>query len=357
MIKEHTLPKDHSPIDNSLFSDEQQQRIAELAASLSIENSLEMAQYGTSAQRAIARQANAMLLAIREREGSEIGSTLSQLKLTIEKVDLSNDEGSRSRLSKIPFFGNFFNSTKQYHIKFETIVTQIDSILTALDTHRVALLKDNERLNYQFSQNENAIIDLTMFISAGEMRLDEIRTIHHKQLNEGALKSQDSLMSQEFADKEHLMARFEKRLFDLSISRTLALQIAPQIRLIQSTNNRLVEKINGVIISTIPIWKQQVALALSLSNYQKGIEQKRAFTKATIDQFTVQAQLIKEGTAAVNLNSQDMSIEKEKVKIVQENLIATITETILLQEKCLENRQSIERELVAMEQELQAARI
>ncbi len=353
LIQQETL----SLIDTTKFTPDQNHRVAEIVSSLNIEANQEILQFGMSAQKDISHHADAILKDIRSKDSGEVGETLTNLVLKVKEVGASNLDGSRSGLSKIPLskiplIGEFLDKTKKFIVKYEKISTQIDTITNSLDKQRISLLKDIERLNHLFEKNENSILDLNVFIAAGQIKLGELVTGRYEELKAEAASANDPLVSQKLHDLTQLITRFEKRLHDLMLSRTIAVQTAPQIRLIQGNNQTLVEKIQSSILTTIPLWRSQVVIAISLFNQRKGIELQRAVTKTTNDLLMQNSELLKQGSIAVAQENEKGIVEIETLKKVNENLITTIEETLRIQEEGREKRRSVEKELIALEQEL-----
>ncbi len=350
LLKQDTL----SLVDTTKFTDEQNQRVADELTKIDIENNQFILEFGMSAQKEISLHSDSILQDIKSKESGAVGETLTDLVMKVKEVGAADLDGSKSGLAKLPIIGGLLDKSKRFVIKYEKLSEQIDTIVVALDKQRVSLLKDITRLGYLFDKNELSIHDLNVFIAAGQIKLGELVTGRYEELKVAAESGDDPLSAQKLNDFTQQVTRFEKKLHDLLLSRTIAVQTAPQIRLIQSNNETIVEKIQSSILTTIPLWRSQAVIAISLFNQKKGIELQKAVTKTTNDLLTQNSELLKQGSIAVAEENEKSIVEIETLKTVNENLISTIEETLLIQEEGRVKRREVEKELLLLEDELKA---
>ncbi len=348
LLKQDTL----SLVDTAKFTDEQNQRVTDEISKIDIENNQFVLEFGISAQKEISLHSDAILQDIRSKESGAVGETLTDLVMKVKEVGAADLDGSKTGLAKLPLIGGLLDKSKRFVVKYEKLSEQIDTIVNALDKQRVSLLKDITRLGHLFDKNEASIHDLNVFIAAGQIKLGELVNGRYEELKAAAESGDDPLSAQKLNDFTQQITRFEKKLHDLLLSRTIAVQTAPQIRLIQGNNQTIVEKIQSSILTTIPLWRSQAVIAISLFNQKKGIELQKAVTKTTNDLLMQNSELLKQGSIAVAEENEKSIVEIETLKSVNENLITTIEETLKIQEEGRVKRREVEKELISLEEEL-----
>jgi len=321
-----------------------------LAKTIDLQDSNTVVQYGVAAQTKISDFSDTLLQEIRGKDAGHVGSALTDLMLRIKDVDA----GSISQ--KQGFFGKMFGGMKAQIIKlmgrYEKIATQIDRIVESLDRARMDLLRDITLLDKLYDQNLNHLKELDLYIEAGKLRLEEVRTTLLPELEAKAQETKDPIDAQNVQDLNAAIVRFEKKVHDMALTRMIALQTAPQVRLIQQNNQTLVEKIQSSILNTIPLWKNQIVIAVSLFRQKEALELQREVTDMTNQMLSKNSEMLKQGSIEIATESERGIVEIETLQKVNNDLITTIEETLRIQTEGRQKRQAAEVELAKMEGEL-----
>jgi uncharacterized protein YaaN involved in tellurite resistance len=231
---------------------------------------------------------------------------------------------------------------------------QIEKIVAELEKARMNLLRDITLLDGMYARNLEFLQELDLYIAAGELKLVELREEVLPQLKSRAESSQDALEAQKLQDFQQFLARFEKKLHDLKLSRMVSIQTAPQLRLIQSNDQALVEKIQSSLLSTIPLWKNQIVIAISLFRQKKAVELQKEVSRTTNELLTRNIELLKQNSLEVARESERGIVELETLQKVNTDLISTIEETLKIHQEGREKRRLAEAELSRLEAELKA---
>ena len=236
--------------------------------------------------------------------------------------------------------------------RYEKLEVQIDHIEQQLEQARMQMLKDITMFDGLYEKNLEYFQELQIYIAAGEEKLKELREITLPKLHAEASAKGDPMSAQAVRDFEDTVNRFEKKIHDLKLSKTIAIQTAPQIRLIQNNDKMLVDKIQTAVLSTIPLWKSQIVIALGLHRQETVLQMQRSVTDATNTLLTKNAELLKQNSVDVARESERGIVDLETLKKVNTDLISTIEETIKIQQEGRAARQNAEAELAGIEQQL-----
>ncbi len=318
-----------------------------IAAGISIDDSQSIIQYGVGAQAKISGFADTMLGQIRSHDTGYVGESLTNLMFKIKDVKVDSLTTQNKN-----WFTDMINGVQRFMARYEKLETQIETIINELNDARMKLLRDITMLDQLYGKNMEYLKDLDLFITAGQMKLDELRATKLPELEALVKASNDPADTQKFNDFTQFLNRFEKKLYDLKLSRMIAIQTAPQIRLIQNNDQALVEKIQSSIMTTIPLWKSQIVIAISLLRQKKAAGIQKAVTDTTNELLTKNSELLKTGTIAVATEMERGIVEIETLKKVNEDLISTIEETIRIQEDGKTKRAQAESELIQIEADL-----
>jgi uncharacterized protein YaaN involved in tellurite resistance len=248
--------------------------------------------------------------------------------------------------------GSLFDTVSSKLAEYDSAAKQIDAISDKLDEAQLGLLKDIEVLEQLYENNKNFYTDLTAHIIAGEQRLEQARTVELPALEKKAQDSKDNMDAQAVRDFADMINRFEKRLHDLKLSRTITLQTAPQIRMIQANNRTLAEKIQTSILATIPIWKSQLVLALSIHGQKNAAELQKSVADTTNEMLKKNAEMLQSSTIETAREVERSIVDVETLRDVQGKLINTIEETLNIANEGRVKRREAEKELAAMETDL-----
>ena len=308
--------------------------------------------YGACTMNAIAGFADNILRQVRAKDAGPLGEILTNLLTQVKTVDTGKFAGKENLLSRLPLLGSFFDSFERRMAGLQKITDQVDAIAASLDQAMVGLLRDIEILEQLFASNRQFHQDLCIYIAAGEKRLETARNTDLPRMQAEAAQSGDSMKAQEVRDFASRLDRFERRLHDLRISRTVTVQSVPQIRLIQSNDQTLAEKIQTSILTTIPIWKNQMVLALSLYSQQKAVALQKQVADSTNELLRKNAQMLEDASIGVARESERAIVDMETLRDVHERLISTIEESLKIAAEGRAGRRSAEQELRGMEDAL-----
>ena len=328
---------------------EEQEKVAAIRDNIDLMNSQTSIQFGIQAQRNIAEFSDSILTNIRSKDSGYVGDLLSSLVVKVKGFDATDDD---SFIKKIPLLGSLVTSAQNKLAEYEKVSVQVDKIQSELDKARTAMLKDIVMFDTLYQKNLEYFKTLQLYIVAGEEKLQELQTVTIPKLRAQAAQSNDPMAVQVVSDFENAVSRFEKKVHDLKLSKTIAIQTAPQIRLIQNNDKVLVDKVQSAIYNTIPLWKSQMVIALGLSRQQQVLQMQRDITDATNALLQKNAEMLKQNTIETAKENERGIVDVETLKKVNSNLISTIEETIKIQQEGRAKRKAVEAELVQIEDQL-----
>jgi uncharacterized protein YaaN involved in tellurite resistance len=338
------------PTLNDLTGD-QKQKVEQIMAQIDVNDSQGIIQYGVGAQVNISNFADSILDQVKAKDAGEAGAVLTDLMLTVKKIDVES-LSSDSLMSKIPLIGNLFAGAKKFIAQYQSIEHHIEEITDEMTKARMQLLKDITLLDSLYEKNKEYLTELDIFILAGELKIKELNEKTLPEVKAKAAASNDTLDAQKVQDLSQMINRFEKKVHDLKLSRMIAIQTLPQVRLIQNNDQLLVEKIQSSILNTIPLWKNQVVIAISLFRQKKALELQKEVSQTTNDLLTANSELLKTSSIEVAKESEKGIVEIETLKKVHDNLISTIDETLKIQAEGKTKRAQAEVEIQKLEDEL-----
>ncbi len=335
-------------LDIDRLSPREQAAVREFAKQIDVTDTNLVLSYGAAAQKNIADFSGQALGKVRTKDMGEVGDMLSGL--VVELKGLSFDEEEKKGFLGI--FKKAANSLAETKAKFDKAEVNVDKITGELQQHQVVLSKDIATMDQMFELNQGYFKELTMYIIAGKLRAQELREKDLVELKEKAEKSglpEDAQAANDFAE---LIGRFEKKLHDLELTRMISLQMSPQIRLIQNNDLLMTEKIQTAIVNTIPLWKSQMVLALSMYHSKQAMQASAAVTDVTNELLLKNAEELHQGSVAVAKESERGIVELETLKKTNEHLINTLEEVRQIQDDGRTRRAQAEKELGAIEAEL-----
>lgn len=344
------LPKSAKKLIDVL-PEENRQKAIQLAEQIDPTNQQAIALYGTQAQSKLMNFSHSMLDHVQKKDTGEIGEIIGDLMKKLEQVspdDLKTEK--RGLISKM--FGKVSNSIQEVLTKYQKTGVQIDRISVKLDHSKNSLLNDINILEQLYEKNKEYFHGLNIYIAAGELKLEELETKTIPELKKKAEATQDQMAYQEVNDLMQFADRLEKRTHDLVLSRQITMQSAPQIRLIQSANQALVEKIQSSITTAIPLWKNQVAIALTLLRQKDAVEAQKLVSKTTNDLLLKNAEMLKVNTLETARENERGLVDVDTLKKVQEHLVSTLEETLRIQAEGRAKRLQAEQDLALMETDL-----
>ena len=325
---------------------EERAKVDKIKEGINLQDSQTALTYGAPAQKEIADFSDSILQKVRTKDSGPVGGLLAEL---VTDVRTYNESQNPSVLSKIPFFGGLVDKARETKAGYDKLSTQVDKIQAGLEDARLQMMKDVAVFDALYDKNLGYFKDLQLYIQAGEEKLEEMKTVTLPKLHAQAQASADPMAVQVVADFEAGVERFEKKVHDLKLSRTIAIQTAPQIRLIQNNDKALIDRVQTAIYSTIPLWKNQLVIALGLQSQRRVLDMQRAVSDTTNTLLQKNAEMLKQNTLETAQENERGIVDIETVKKVNEELITTIEETVKIQRDGRAKRAAAEQELVQIE--------
>ncbi len=339
-----------SELDKHL-SEQDRQKINSLSAQIEPLNHESLLKFGANAQTQLSTFSHQMLNEIQSKDVGPIGDTLEQLMKKLKEVDPESlSQKDDSFLKKI--FKRSKNSMQQLFSRMQSVSAQVDRISIELDKNKSLLVKDIQMLDGLYQQNKDYFDILNLYIQAGEQKKKEIEQELLPQMREEAKGTSDQMKVQEVADMEQFLDRLDKRIYDLKLSRQISLQSAPQIRMIQNVSRALAEKIQSSILTSIPLWKNQMAIALTLQRQHKAAIAQKQVTDTTNEMLLRNSEMLRQNANIAAQENERGIVDIETLKTTQDNIIQTIEETLQIQEEGRQKRQQAEADLKLLESDL-----
>lgn len=345
--KEEVLPKKQTQKEEvPVLTPEEQKMVNDFAAKIDIENTNQILQYGAGTQKKMADFSDTALENVKTQDLGEIGELISNVVGELKDFDVQ-EEGK--------FFGFFRKQTSKMENlknKYDKAQANVEKITDSLQQHQVRLMKDSAMLDKMYEQNLNYFKELTMYILAGKKKLEEIRNGKLAEMKNKAALSGLPEDAQAARDLDEKCSRFEKKLHDLELTRTIAMQTAPQIRLIQNNDTVMVEKIQTTIVNTIPLWKSQMVLALGIAHSAEAAQAQRQVTDITNELLRKNAETLHMATVETAKESERGIVDLETLQKTNADLIQTLDDVMRIQMEGRQKRQAAEMEMHRMEEEL-----
>ena len=331
------------------LSEEEKKAIEEFNNKIDVSDAAQVLQFGSAAQNKISEFSDSILENVKTKNTGEVGDLLADLVSQIKSFD--NDiSGSDKGLAKI--FSNAKRQLDKIIAKYNKIDNNIDTIENGLEKDKLQMLKDITIFDTMYEKNLDYFKEISLYIIAGERKLEELRTVELPKLQAQAQASGEQMDAQKVADMENTINRFEKKIYDLKTTRLISIQMAPQIRLLQNNEAELVEKIQSSITNTIPLWKNQIVLALGINNAKKALKNEQAVSKLTNEMLKKNSETLKQGSIDIAEESEKAIIDIETLQKTNQDLIETIDTVIEIHKNGRIKRQEAEKELETLEKEL-----
>lgn len=341
--------------EQSLFNrlnENQQAQAKQLATQIDIHDSQSVLSYGAEAQEKLGEFSQLMLNKVQNQDVGPIGDALSDLMYRLNEADPEELEAEDNRGLFKKLFSKVKKSAYEITAKYQQIGAQIDQIAVKLDREKEALMKDSQILEQLYQKNKDFFDALNLYIAAGELKMEELENTIIPEAEQKALATNDQMDAQVVNDLTQFYNRLEKRTYDLKLARQITIQQAPQIRLIQNTNQALAEKIQSSINTAIPLWKNQVAIALTLLRQKQAVTAQRQVSETTNDLLKKNSEMLKISAIETAKENERGTVDIETLKKTQSDLVTTIQETMRIQSEGRAKRQEAEKELVQLEDEL-----
>jgi uncharacterized protein YaaN involved in tellurite resistance len=340
--------KQVEPIDDSMLSEAERKQVDAFSKQINLGDTNSILQYGGGVQKKMSEFSDTALATVRTRDLGEVGSMLSGVISDLKDFDPNEEEDKG-------FLGLFKKPKKKIEdlkVEYDKANNNVEKVAKALQNHQVTLMKDVATLDKMYEKNLTYYKELTMYIIAGKKRINSFK---ENELAAARAKAEKSTLpedAQYVKDLEDQLNRFEKKIHDLELTRMIAIQTAPQIRLIQSSDTMMVEKIQSTLVNTIPLWKNQMVLALGIEDSTKAAKAEAAVTEMTNKLLNANAEKLKTATIETAQASERGIVDLETLKKTNESLIQTLDEVSRIQTEGREKRAQAEAELAVLEKEL-----
>ena len=342
--------KTPTDITMSQLSEKDQAAVREYADKIDVTNTSEVLQYGSTAQQKMTVFADTALQSVRTKDTGAVGETLTGLVSQLQGFGADGTE-------KKGIFGIFRKASNQItslKSRYDKVSVSVDQVANTLEDHRVSLLKDIAMLDRLYDENVEYYRQLSFYIVAGREKIEKQRANDVPKLREKASQSGDPVDAQSLNDLEAAIDRFEKKVYDLELTRQISIQMAPQIRLLQNNDSLMADKIHSTLVNTLPLWKSQMVLALGLENSRAAIAAQQAVTDATNKMLRQNAEALKQGTIETAKANERGIVDIETLVETNQKLIESLTEVESIQREGREQRAAAEQKLRQMEDELKS---
>ncbi len=340
-------------VENSLsydkLTDAEKAAIDNFLNKIDVSNTAQILQFGASAQKNISKFSDSVLSEVKTKDTGKVGDLLADL---VTEVKGFQADSTNILNSKIGLFNSVKKQIAKLIAKYDKVENNIDNIEKTLEAQKLTMLKDIATFDTMYEKNLEYFKELSLYIIAGEKKLEELKNVTLPELQEKAKQTGEQLDAQAVKDMADIINRFEKKLYDLKTTRIISIQMAPQIRLIQNNDSELINKIQSSIINTIPLWKNQVVIALGLANSKTVLETQRKVTDLTNDMLKANSELLKQGTIEVAKESERAIVDVETLSKTNADIIETLDKILEIHTEGKKKRQEAEVELIKIESEL-----
>ena len=332
-------------LELSSLSEAEQAAVREFSEKIDVLNTEQIMNYGSSAQKNISEFSDAALATVRTKDLGEVGNMLGDLVVELKGLNFDSEE-------KKGFLGLFKKSQQSLaslKAQYDKAEVNVDKIVESLEKHEVTLLKDITMMDKMYEKNEEYMKELTMYILAGKLKIDHLRNVelpeYVKKANESGLP-EDAQAANDFSN---MIGRFEKKIHDLELTRMISVQMAPQIRMVQNNDSLMAEKIQTSIVNTIPLWKNQMVMAMSLYHSEQAMKAQREVTEVTNELLKKNAETLHQGSVSIAKEAERGIVDLETLKKTNDELIATLDEVRQIQDDGRLRRAQAEEELGRIE--------
>lgn len=345
-----TNEKIEKSLNYNALTEQEKRAIDEFNSKIDVQDSTQVLQFGSQAQNKISQFSDSVLEDVKTKNLGEVGDLLSDLVGQIKSFDSEIADQNKGGIAKL--FTSAKRQLDKIIAKYNKIDSNIDMIEKSLENHKLQMLKDINIFDTMYKKNLDYFKELSLYIIAGERKLDELRNVTLPELQKIAAESGEQLDAQKVHDMEGIINRLEKKIYDLKTTRIISIQMAPQIRMIQNNEAELVEKIQGSLTNTIPLWKNQMVLALGINNAKQALGAQKAVTKLTNDMLNKNSEMLKQGSIDIAQESERAIVDVETLQKTNANIIETLDKVIEIHENGRQKRKEAEEQLEEIEKEL-----
>ena len=351
---ETTKKVDEAVVEKSLnydvLTDDEKKAIDTFLEKIDVKNTTQILQFGASAQNNISKFSDTVLQDVRTRSTGEVGNLLSNLVGEIKEFD--SDVPTEEKKGILGIFNSAKKQMEKLLAKYNKVENNISTIENQLENHKLQMMKDIAIFDTMYEQNLQYFKELSLYIIAGEKKLEELRNVTLPELQRVAEETKEQADAQAVNDMIATINRFEKRIYDLKTTRIISIQMAPQIRLIQNNDSELVEKIQSSLINTIPLWKNQIVIALGITNAKNALGAQKQVNEMTNEMLKKNSELLKQGTIDIAEQSEKAVVDVETLQKTNKDIIETLDKVLEIHENGKVKRQEAEQQLEQIEGEL-----
>ena len=334
-----------------MLSPAEQQAVRSFSQQIDITNTEQVMNYGSGAQKNISEFSDAALNTVRTKDLGEVGDMLGDLVVELQGLNFDAQEEKKGFLG---LFKKAGQSVAEMKASFDKAEVNVDKIVESLEKHEITLMKDISLMDKMYQRNQEYMKELTMYILAGKLKIQELREVELPQMIAHAKETNLPEDAQAANDFANLIGRFEKKIHDLELTRTISVQMAPQIRMVQNNDQLMAEKIRSSIVNTIPLWKNQMVMAMSLYHSDQAMKAQRQVTDMTNQLLLKNAETLRQGSVSVAQEAERGIVDMETLKKTNLELIATLDEVRRIQDDGRARRAQAEEELGRIEGELKS---
>lgn len=345
-----TEEKIEKSLNYNLLSQQEKDAIEEFNKKIDVQDATQILQYGAKAQTKISQFSDSVLEGVKTKNAGEVGDLLTDLVAEIKSFDSDIATENMTGIAKL-----FHSAKKQLDkiiAKYGKIEVNIDKIEKNLENHKLQMLKDIAIFDAMYEKNLEYFKEISLYIIAGDRKIEELRNVVLPELVKKAKESGEQLDAQKVNDMENMITRFEKKIYDLKTTRIISIQMAPQIRLLQNNEAELVEKIQSSLINTIPLWKNQIVLALGINNAKKALGAQKAVSDLTNEMLQKNSEILKQGSIEIAEESERAIVDVATLQKTNKDIIETLDKVIEIHENSRAKRMEAEQELINIEKEL-----
>ncbi len=346
-----TDEKVENSLNYDLLTQEEKNAIDEFCSKIDVTDSTQVLQFGAAAQSKISDFSDNVLSSVKTKNAGEVGELLTDLVVQVKNFDTDVPESMNPKGLK----SIFFSAKKQIEkmiAKYDQVSNNVDKIEKQLETQKIRMLKDITIFDTMYEKNLEYFKEISLYIIAGEKKLEELRNVVLPELQKKAAETGEQTDAQKANDMVNMINRFEKKIYDLKTTRIISIQMAPQIRLIQNNDSELVEKIQSSLINTIPLWKNQIVIALGLVNSKSALNVQKSVTDTTNEMLKKNSEMLKQGTIEIAEESEKAIVNVETLQQTNKDIIETLDKVLEIHENGRAKRIEAEKELVNIEKEL-----
>ncbi len=346
-----TDEKVENSLNYDLLTQDEKNAIDEFCSKIDVTDSTQVLQFGAAAQSKISDFSDNVLSSVKTKNAGEVGELLTDLVVQVKNFDTDVPESMNPKGLK----SIFFSAKKQIEkmiAKYDQVSNNVDKIEKQLETQKIRMLKDITIFDTMYEKNLEYFKEISLYIIAGEKKLEELRNVVLPELQKKAAETGEQTDAQKANDMVNMINRFEKKIYDLKTTRIISIQMAPQIRLIQNNDSELVEKIQSSLINTIPLWKNQIVIALGLVNSKSALNVQKSVTDTTNEMLKKNSEMLKQGTIEIAEESEKAIVNVETLQQTNKDIIETLDKVLEIHENGRAKRIEAEKELVNIEKEL-----